>query len=225
VEAAKASEEKDSIVTPELVGAGAAAAIAAGAVVAGVASKSHKEPEVVATPKDDANAKEQSRPNDGKQETSHLVHAAQIAESSTSKDMPTPDPESDPALAALAGDREALLRKLELPSTEQLPAERALSTTDNQAVKPAGHDERSPVSTDGPSVATESTAPTEGDAGKAIAPKNNEEPRSPSQNRSVTAVSLNHKRDSWLRTILRAVFGNFFGAIFSPFRRRGRTNQ
>ncbi|KAF4162822.1 hypothetical protein CNMCM6936_001641 [Aspergillus lentulus] len=230
VEAAKDTEEKDSIVTPELVGAGAAAAIAAGAVVAGVASTSHKEPEVVATPKDDVNAKEQSQPHDGKQESSHLVPAAQTAdnkhtESSISKDMPTPDPESDPALAALAGDREALLRKLELPSTEQLPAEPTLSTSDKQALKPAGHDERSPASTDGPSVATESTAPTEGDAGKAIAPKNNEESRSPSQNRSVTAVSLNHKRDSWLRTILRAVFGNFFGAIFSPFRRRGRTNQ
>jgi hypothetical protein len=230
VEAAKDSEEKDSIVTPELVGAGAAAAIAAGVVVAGVASTSHKEPEIVATPKDTVDAKEPSQPNDGKQETSHLMPAAQTADNkhteyATSKDMPTPQPESDPALAALAGDREALLRKLELPSTEQLPAEPTPSTSDDQAVKPAAHEERAPASTDGPSIATESSAPTEGDVGKAVAPKNNEEPRSPSQNRSVTAVSLNHKRDSWLRTILRAVFGNFFGAIFSPFRRRGGTNQ
>ncbi|KAH1342403.1 hypothetical protein KXW91_003947, partial [Aspergillus fumigatus] len=225
VEPTKDTEEKDSIVPPELVGAGAAAAIAAGAVVAGVVSKSHKEPEVVATLKDDVNIKEQSRPNDDKQEISRLVPAPQIAESSTSKEMPTPEPESDPALVALAGDREALLRKLELPSTEQLPAEPTSSTKDNQAVKPAGHDEHVPSSIHGPSVAGESPAPTESDVGKAVAPKNNEESRSPSQNRSVTAVSLNHKRDSWLRTILRAVFGNFFGAIFSPFRRRGRTNQ
>ncbi|KAH1553561.1 hypothetical protein KXX57_006776, partial [Aspergillus fumigatus] len=224
VESTKDTEEKDSIVPPELVGAGAAAAIAAGAVVAGVVSKSHKEPEVVATLKDDVNIKEQSRPNDDKQEISRLIPAPQIAESSISE-MPTPEPESDPALVALAGDREALLRKLELPSTEQLPAEPTSSTKDNQAVKPAGHDEHVPSSTHGPSVAGESPAPTESDVGKAVAPKNNEESRSPSQNRSVTAVSLNHKRDSWLRTILRAVFGNFFGAIFSPFRRRGRTNQ
>jgi hypothetical protein len=109
--------------------------------------------------------------------------------------------ETDPTLAALAGDRDALLNKLNQPSTDQLGA----ASTDKTA-QPAAEPTQE---------TTEPSKPSD-----ALAPKNNDdEARPASQNRSVTAVSLNNAPDSWLKAILRSVFSGFFGAIFSPFRR------
>jgi hypothetical protein len=115
--------------------------------------------------------------------------------------------ETDPILAALAGDRVALLNKLNQPSTDQLTA----ASADKTAQPTAEPTQESTESSSKPS--------------DALAPKNNDDDARPaSQNRSVTAVSLNNAPDSWLKAILRSVFAGFFGAIFSPFRRGKSSN-
>ncbi|RAH76278.1 hypothetical protein BO86DRAFT_21024, partial [Aspergillus japonicus CBS 114.51] len=170
---------KDSLLTPEIIAAGAAAAVAAGTAAAvGAASVSHKEPEA-ASP---AETKSQEPQPENKDKAVNVVPGTWPTEGksslATSKQLGT-DPD-----AAHAGDDAA-------KSTREPTAESSSNAAD-----------------------------------KAVATKGDENPRSQSQNRSVTAVSLNHKKhDSWLKTILRAVFTNFFGAIFSPFRRRGGNNQ
>ncbi|CAG7926183.1 unnamed protein product [Penicillium olsonii] len=117
--------------------------------------------------------------------------------------------ETDPALAALAGDRDALLNKLNQPSTDQL------TTAANESTTSAPATESQPTEANKGPEAAKADKPSD-----SLVPKNNDEDaRPPSQNRSVTAVSLNGATDNWLKAILRTVFGGFFGAILSPFRR------
>lgn len=208
------SKDKDSLLTPEVIAGGAAVA-AAGAVAAGAAVVAHKE-EPESTPVKESDVKT----SDSLAVSPQVQPSANKEPADTSKAPATPEPPADPALAALAGDGEALLRKLELPSTEQLPV-----STENAPKDPKKTNQENETSTavgSGPSASLQPPSTTEGTTdnvdSKAI------DSRSPSQNRSVTAVSLNNKNDSWLKSILRAVFVNFLGSIFAPFRRRGRAN-
>jgi hypothetical protein len=122
--------------------------------------------------------------------------------------------DADPVLAALAGDREALLQKLNIPSTDQLATAPSASDEQPSTSKKARVEDASPEVVEEPGASTSKSA--------AAAGKTDEDARPPSQNRSVTAVSLNNAPDSWLKAIWRNVFVSFFGAIFAPFRRRGK---
>jgi hypothetical protein len=215
------SSPKESALTAEVI-AGGAAVVAAGAVAAGAAVIADKEQEPKAVTTKEATSQPETD-KDTLTVPSQPQPSANGTVVGTLKEPPTPEPEADPALAALAGDGEALLRKLELPSTDQL-----LASADNAPVHAKGAKQGNETTTAteaGPSTTAQPASTTEGPADNAAANKGDENSRSPSQNRSVTAVSLNHKNDSWLRNILRAVFVDFLGSIFSPFRRRGRTDQ
>lgn len=130
---------------------------------------------------------------------------------------PTPEPEADPALKALLQEREALLRKLDQPSTDQLSR---LSVA-GESIKPSEEPADAAPSTEtAPAAQQQSTGQNLG------APSaDNAKSRSPSADRSVAAVSFT-KSDSWLKAILRSIVFNFFGTIFAPFRRRrGNASQ
>ena len=123
--------------------------------------------------------------------------------------------ETDPALAALAGDREALLSKLNQPSTDQLS-----TATQQPTVESAAESQPAAEASKGTTEPAANVSDAKPATDSTLTPKDNDEDARPaSQNRSVTAVSLNGAPDSWLKAILRTVFVNFFGAIFSPFRR------
>ncbi|KAI2868934.1 hypothetical protein CBS115988_10390 [Aspergillus niger] len=184
-ETAPEESAKDSIFSPEVLGAGVATVAAGAAITAGVYAATHKESEVV-------------------------------PEHVESKQDPVQPENTDKAVVA---DHKPTEPVTEAPSTEQASASNQQPHVEDDA------EEQTKKATEPQPATAEPAAPSENAADKAVATKGDEEDRAQSQNRSVTAVSLNRKHDSWFKTILRAVFTNFFGAIFSPFRRRGRNNQ
>lgn len=202
------ANKDNSILTPEIIGAGAgAAAVATGAAAAGVAL-SHKE----SAPED----------KDNKNETSHVVPESKPADgkqnAALTQEQPTPEPEADAAVVAPDHD-EAPVQK-----SEQVPASANEPKAAGQPVKTATANESS-REIETPVKPAESAEPAPAD-NNTVSKTGEGDASTTNQNRSVTtAVSLNHKRDGWLRTILRTVFGNFFGAILSPFRRRRKSNQ
>lgn len=211
------ANQDSSILTPEVIGAGVGAtAVAAGAAAAGVAL-SHKN----SAPEDKDN-KADVQANDDKNDTPHVVPESKPADgkqnAALTQEQPTPEPEADAAVVAPTDHDEAPVQK-----SEQVPANAHESKAANQPVETATADESS-REIETPAKPAESAEPVPADSNTVS--KTGEGDASTTNNRSVTtAVSLNHKRDGWLRTILRTVFGNFFGAILSPFRRRRKSNQ
>jgi hypothetical protein len=209
---------KESILTPEILGAGAAAAAAAGIAAVGVSSLLHKEPKDEPTEPTVPATTEVS--TDDKTDNKAPAAEPQAEDCkptpfSTSHNVSVPSFEADPVLTALAGDREALLHKLNQPSTDQL-------TTLTQ---PTNNDKQARVENEAEPTAESSQRATDqlSPENAATSNSNEEDARPVSQNRSVTAVSLNSASDNWLKAFLRTVFVGFFGTIFSPFRRRGKS--
>jgi hypothetical protein len=216
---------KDSDVTAEVIGAGAAAAVAGVAAVS-AASALHKEPESTPAPE----AKQESTATESKDEPAEAKAETEVPEDSrdnsklqpyavSTNNVSVPSFEADPDLAALAVDREALLSKLNQPSTDQL----ATMTSEQPQTSAAAKQ---------PEAETEEPAQKSTEPASQLAPEtaasnnvNEEDARPASQNRSVTAVSLNSAPDNWLKAFLRTVFVGFFGTIFAPFRRHGKDRK
>ncbi|KAL2864449.1 PT repeat family protein [Aspergillus lucknowensis] len=222
MEEGEGSSPIDSVLSHGATASGAAV-VAVGAVATGAAAITSRKEEPAPVKEIEVPASQSETDKNTLAVPSERQLSRNDGTGSTLKEPPTPEPEADPALAALAGDGEALLRKLQLPSTDQLLASAESAPQD---AKDANQENETPtIVKSGPSTTTQPAPTTGGAANEATASNGDENPRSPSQNRSVTAVSLNHKNDSWLRNILRAVFVNFFGSIFAPFRRRGRRDH
>lgn len=124
------------------------------------------------------------------------------------QEPPTPEPEADPTLKALANEREALLRKLEQPSADDLTKKSVSEEAEVMQVEEPPKTEAPAKPVDGPSPSAESGAlvtAASSDAG--------------SQSNLSNAVSLS-KHENWFKVFLRTFFVTFFGSLFAPFRRR-----
>jgi hypothetical protein len=211
---------KDSSLTPEILGAGAAAA-AIGVAAVGVSSVLHKEPEAKHTDSTIPATHEAPSNDNADNEAPAAEQPTEDCKPtpfSTSHNVSVPSFEADPVLTALAGDREALLHKLNQPSTDQLTAAAAEHTATKNDKQTRVENEAEPTAESSPK-AVDQLSPETAKTSNA----NEEDARPVSQNRSVTAVSLNSASDNWLKAFFRTVFVGFFGTIFSPFRRRGKS--
>jgi hypothetical protein len=202
---------KDTDLTAEVLGAGAAAAATAtGIAVAAAVHQSHEEAENQTEAKTESEAPAaEVQPEDSKPLLSVPAYNASV-----------PSFEADSVLAALVGDGEALLQKLNQPSTDQLtsitniqapPAQRPVETQQTKAVP-----ESEPATESSQKAAAPAPVPEQLTPPTTTTDNGDEDARPTSQSRSVAALSINNASDNWLKALLRTVFKSV-GRMFRPW--------
>ncbi|KAJ5638471.1 hypothetical protein N7528_000861 [Penicillium herquei] len=193
---------KETVLTPEVLTAGVAAAAAATGVAA-IAAVHHSHENAAKETESESPAAE-AQPEDCKPLLPIPSHNASV-----------PSLEADPVLAALAGDGEALLHRLNQPSTDKLTAATTAqsSTADDKKAQAVPETQPTAESSKQPEATPNTLEPTPGTSANN---DGNEDARPTSQSRSVTALSMNNAPDNWLKVLLRTVFKSI-GRIIRPW--------